>query len=51
MPVYEFAGLRLDVEKRLLLQRDGASVGLTPKGYETLAYLVEHPGADSKKSR
>jgi TolB-like protein/tetratricopeptide (TPR) repeat protein len=51
MPVYEFAGFRLDVEKRLLLQHDGGSVGLTPKGYETLAYLVEHSGAVLEKER
>jgi TolB-like protein/Tfp pilus assembly protein PilF len=45
MRLYEFAGFRRDADKRLLLQRDGAVVGLTPKGYETLAYLVEHSGA------
>jgi|SRR5580704_11043202 DNA-binding winged helix-turn-helix (wHTH) protein len=51
MPLYEFAGFRLDADKRLLLQRDGAAVGLTPKGYETLAYLVEHSGAVVEKEQ
>jgi DNA-binding winged helix-turn-helix (wHTH) protein len=51
MPVYEFAGFRLDADKRLLLQRDGAAVGLTPKAYETLAYLVEHSGAVVQKEQ
>jgi TolB-like protein/tetratricopeptide (TPR) repeat protein len=51
MPLYEFAGFRLDADKRRLLQRDGAAVGLTPKGYETLAYLVEHSGAVVEKEQ
>lgn len=51
MPVYEFAGFRLNTEKRLLLERDGASVGLTPKAYETLAYLLEHSGAVLEKDQ
>jgi TolB-like protein/DNA-binding winged helix-turn-helix (wHTH) protein/Tfp pilus assembly protein PilF len=51
MPLYEFAGFRLDADKRLLLQRDGAAVGLTPKGYETLAYLVSHSGAVVEKEQ
>jgi TolB-like protein len=51
MPLYEFAGFRLDADKRLLLQRDGLAVGLTPKGYETLAYLVEHSGAVVEKEQ
>jgi len=51
MPVYEFAGFRLDADKRLLLQRDGAAVGLTPKAYETLAYLVKHSGAVVEKEQ
>jgi TolB-like protein/Tfp pilus assembly protein PilF len=43
-PVYEFGNFRLDTGKRLLLGRDGAPVPLTPKAYETLAYLVDHAG-------
>jgi len=51
MPVYEFACFRLNTDKRLLLERDGASVGLTPKAYETLAYLLEHSGAVLEKDQ
>jgi TolB-like protein/Tfp pilus assembly protein PilF len=42
--VYEFGDFRLDAGKRLLLGRDGIPVSLTPKAYDTLAYLVEHVG-------
>lgn len=42
--VYEFGDFHLDVGKRLLLGRDGTPVSLTPKAYDTLAYLVEHVG-------
>lgn len=45
MAVYEFAGFCLDVDKRVLFDRGGAPVALTPKAYETLAYLVKHSGA------
>jgi serine/threonine-protein kinase len=51
MPLYEFAGFRLDADKRLLSQRNGAAIGLTPKGYETLAYLVSHSGAVVEKEQ
>lgn len=51
MPLYEFAGFCLDADKRLLVQRDGAAVGLTPKAYETLAYLVQHSGAVLEKEQ
>jgi TolB-like protein/tetratricopeptide (TPR) repeat protein len=44
MTVYEFAGFCLDESRRILLDRDGAAVALTPKAYETLAYLVKHSG-------
>jgi serine/threonine-protein kinase len=43
--LYEFGGFRLDAGRRLLLGRDATSVALTPKAYETLAYLVERAGA------
>lgn len=42
--VYEFGDFRLDAGKRLLLRRDNTPVRLTPKAYETLAYMVEHIG-------
>ena len=42
---YGFGEFRLDPGKRLLLGRDGAPISLTPKAYETLAYLVKRSGA------
>ena len=44
-PVYAFGKFRLDAGKRLLTVADGKPVCLTPKAYDTLAYLVEHAGA------
>ena len=41
--IYAFGEFRLDVSKRLLC-RGGAPVPLTPKVFDTLLYLVEHPG-------
>ena len=41
---YEFGDFRLDTSKRLLLQRDGGQIPLTPKVFDTLLYLVEHAG-------
>src|SRR2546428_9699338 len=43
--VYEFGDFRLDRGMRLLLRRDGATVPLAAKAFDTLAYLVEHAGA------
>lgn len=45
MPTYEFGDFSLDTGKRLLLDGDGKVVALTPKVYDTLAYLVQHSGA------
>jgi len=42
--IYEFGDFRLDSGKRLLQRRDGSPLSLTPKAYDTLAYLVEHAG-------
>jgi adenylate cyclase len=42
--VFEFGDFRLDGGKRRLQRRDGTRLSLTPKAYETLAYLVEHAG-------
>lgn len=44
-PVYGFGCFRLDAGKRQLIGTDGKPVPLTPKAYETLAYLVEHTGS------
>jgi DNA-binding winged helix-turn-helix (wHTH) protein/tetratricopeptide (TPR) repeat protein len=41
--IYEFAGIRVDRRKRVLL-REGVSIPLTPKVFDTLLYLVEHQG-------
>jgi len=41
---YEFDGFRVDPGKRLFYGRDGRPVGLTPKVFDTLMYLVEHHG-------
>lgn len=43
--IYEFGNFRLDPAKRVLLDRDGTPISLTPKVYDTLAYLVQHAGA------
>ncbi len=40
LKVYEFENFRLEVDKRLLL-RDGVSVPLTPKVFDTLLHLVQ----------
>jgi TolB-like protein len=39
--VYEFAGLRLDLARRVL-ERDGAPVVLYPRAFDALALLVQH---------
>ncbi len=42
--IYEFGDFRVDVVKRLLLRRDGQTLPLTPKAFDTLLYLVQHSG-------
>src|SRR5215203_686258 len=42
--VYEFDGFRVDVGKRLLTKSSGEQVILTSKVFDTLVYLVRHPG-------
>jgi TolB-like protein/Tfp pilus assembly protein PilF len=44
-PVYGFGDFHLHAGTRLLTGCDGKPVTLTPKAYDTLAYLVEHAGA------
>jgi DNA-binding winged helix-turn-helix (wHTH) protein/Tfp pilus assembly protein PilF len=41
---YEFGDFRLDAVKRQLLRRGGQTVPLTPRVFDTLLYLVRHPG-------
>jgi DNA-binding winged helix-turn-helix (wHTH) protein/TolB-like protein/tetratricopeptide (TPR) repeat protein len=40
----EFEGFRVDVQRRRLLRADGTAIALTPKAFDTLLYLVQHPG-------
>ena len=42
-PVYEFGSFRLEPAERLLL-RNGAPVGLKPKAFDLLVFLVERQG-------
>jgi DNA-binding winged helix-turn-helix (wHTH) protein/tetratricopeptide (TPR) repeat protein len=42
-PILEFDGFTVDFTSRLLL-RGGRPVALTPKAFDTLAALLEHPG-------
>jgi TolB-like protein/DNA-binding winged helix-turn-helix (wHTH) protein len=41
--VYVFAGFSLDHRRRLLFGPDGQPVHLSPRAFDTLQYLVEHP--------
>jgi adenylate cyclase len=42
---YEFGDFRLDAARRLLLLKSGArALPLTSRAFDTLLYLVEHPG-------
>ncbi len=47
-PIYEFDNFRLDTEKRQFL-REGVSVPLTPKVFDTLLFLVKRKGAIVEK--
>ena len=42
--IYRFGDFSVDAAKRLLVTRDGEATQLTPKAFDTLLYLVEHPG-------
>src|SRR5215204_141268 len=42
--IYEFDRFRVDVGRRLLTDSDGEILPLKPKAFETLLYLVRHPG-------
>src|SRR5690242_2464608 len=41
--IYEFEDFRVDSGRRLFLGRDGRPIPLTPKAFDTLSYLVQHP--------
>lgn len=47
--MYEFGPFRLDIERRLLL-RDGESIHLAPKAFDTLHVLVENRGRVVEKN-
>src|SRR5215472_10418971 len=40
--IYEFDDFRVDPGRRLLLERDGRPLPLTPKAFDTLIYMVQH---------
>src|SRR5215471_3563766 len=41
---YEFGDFRVDTARRQLLRRGGEALPLKPKVFDTLLYLVRHPG-------
>lgn len=49
--LYEFGDFLVDPVKRLLQRRDGTTVPLTPRVFDTLLFLVEHHGAVLDKER
>ena len=50
-PVFEFAGFRLDAAQRRLYGPDGKPITLAARAFDTLLYLLEHPGALLDKDR
>lgn len=46
--IYEFGPFRIDMERYLLL-RDGETIPLSPKVFETLLFLIQHRGEVAKK--
>lgn len=42
--IYDFDGYRLDVAKRLVYAADGEPLALKSKAFDTLLFLLEHPG-------
>jgi len=47
--LYEFGDFRVDAHVRVLSERSGAPVRLTPKAFDTLLYLLEHRDGFSTK--
>jgi adenylate cyclase len=47
--IYEFGDFQVDSGKRLLLGAHGRLLPLTPKAFDTLLYLVQHPDAVLEK--
>src|SRR3990167_6766824 len=50
-PVFEFAGFRLDAAQRRLYGPDGQPIPLAARAFDTMLYLLEHPGALLDKDR
>src|SRR5258705_3769518 len=46
--IYEFGPFRIDLERYLLL-REGETIPLLPKVFETLLFLIQHRGEVAKK--
>ena len=42
MYIYEFDDFKVDAGRRLLLDRDGRPLALTPKAFDTLVYLIQN---------
>src|SRR5687767_14157304 len=42
--IYEFDSFRLDAARRLLTRPDGQPIAITGRVFDTLLYLIEHPG-------
>lgn len=50
--IYEFGEYRLDAGRRLLFARGRVDpIAIKPKVFDTILYLVEHPGQDLEKER
>ena len=49
--LYEFGDFQLDTGKRLLRRRDGTTVPLTSRAFETLLFMVEHHDTVLDKER
>jgi DNA-binding winged helix-turn-helix (wHTH) protein/TolB-like protein/tetratricopeptide (TPR) repeat protein len=45
-----FGSFRLDASRRVLQSADGTIIDLPPRAFDTLAYLIEHPGRLVRKS-
>ena len=42
--VFEFSGFRLDANQRLLFDAEGEPLALTSRAFDTLLFMIEHPG-------
>ena len=49
--LFEFGDFQLDAAKRRLRRLDGTPISLTPRGFDTLLYMVEHHDSVLDKER